>query len=349
MKKIKKLFLRSIPLVLVAVFLLSACSEISSANISQSNGVINEVPKDATATLTPFLPVASTVTPLATRTPLVTNTPTLTPTRLTPTPLPWNYGLESPEGQVRFAIFGSDYRPSSGFRTDVIMIVSINPEEKTATVVSFPRDLYVTVPGRGEQRINTAFSYGGIELFNATMQENFGFQVDYFVITNFTGFVNIIDNLGGIDVNATANLSDKCDLPFAVNGYCSVGPGTVHMDGRTALWYARSRYSTSDFDRTRRAQEIILAILNRLLRFDVISKIPSLYNIYSANVETNIDLATVLSLAPLAPTLAKSENTRSFAISVDQTTAYRTPSGGAVLLPNYDKIYPMLKEALYTP
>jgi anionic cell wall polymer biosynthesis LytR-Cps2A-Psr (LCP) family protein len=121
------------------------------------------------------------------------------------------------------------------------------------------------------------------------------------------------------------------------------------MNGAMALWYARARYSTSDFDRTRRAQEIILGIFNRLLRFDVLTKIPSLYNIYSANVETNLDLATVLKLAPLAPTIAQGNSTRSYAISSNETTGYTTPGGGAVLQPNYEKIYAILKNALYTP
>ena len=244
---------------------------------------------------------------------------------------------------------GSDYRPSSGYRTDVIVIVSINPKDGTATAVSFPRDLYVTIPGKGEERINTAFTYGGFDLFNATLQENFGFQVDYYVMTNFNGFVNIVDNLGGIDVYSGSYFSDKCDLPAAVEGYCSVGVGNVHMNGATALWYVRARYTTSDFDRTRRTQEVIMAIFNRLISFDVVSKIPSLYSIYIANVDTNLDLDSVLTLAPVAPTVAQSANHRSYSIGPAEVTSYTTPGGAAVLLPNYDKIYPILKDALYTP
>jgi polyisoprenyl-teichoic acid--peptidoglycan teichoic acid transferase len=349
MKTLKKTIVIGILIMLMMALILSACNFLASITGDSNKVSISSIPTDATVTLTPFLPVASTPTPLATRTPVMTNTPTLTPTYFTPTPVPWNYGLEYPENQVRIALLGSDYRPSSGFRTDVIMIVSINPEDGTATVISFPRDLYVTVPGHGESRINTAYSYGGIELFNATMQENFGFQVDYYVITNMQGFVAIIDNLGGINVNAASYISDKCDLPMAVEGYCGVGPGTVHMDGATALWYVRSRYSSSDFDRTRRAQEIIAAVLDRLLSFDVLSKIPNLYSIYSANVETNIDLDTVIQLAPLAPSLTQSNNVRRYAISYEQTQSYMTPSGGQVLLPLYDQIYPILKDALYTP
>jgi anionic cell wall polymer biosynthesis LytR-Cps2A-Psr (LCP) family protein len=121
------------------------------------------------------------------------------------------------------------------------------------------------------------------------------------------------------------------------------------MDGATALWYSRSRYSSSDFDRTRIAQEIIQAITTRLLRLDVINKIPNLYSIYSANVETNIDLTTVIKLVPLAPALMQSENTRTYAVGPEEITPYTTTGGGAVLLPNYDAIYALLKEAIFTP
>jgi len=264
-------------------------------------------------------------------------------------PLAWNYGLVEPDGQIRIALLGSDYRPKGGFRTDTIMIVSINPEDKTATVVSFPRDLYVRMPGRDQERINTAFAYGGFDLFNEMLQENFGFQVDYYVMTNFNGFVNIIDHLGGIEVDSAQTFADTCDLPDASNGYCSVGVGTQYMDGATALWYARARYTTSDFDRSRRALEIIKAVYNRLLQFDVIKKIPSLYSIYTDNVETNLDLATVAKLAPLAPTLAQSSNIRSYTIGTKDVTPYTTPSGGSVQLPIYENIFVILKDVLYTP
>jgi LCP family protein required for cell wall assembly len=278
--------------------------------------------------------------------------PSLTPTlssNVVLDPSAWNYGLTEPEGQIRIALLGSDYRPAAGFRTDTIMIVSINPEDKSATVVSFPRDLYVRMPGRDQERINTAFTYGGFELFNAMLQENFGFQVDYYVMTNFNGFVNIIDSLDGIEVKVSQSFSDKCDLPDASNGYCSVKAGTVHMDGDTALWYARSRYTSSDFDRSRRSQEIAQAVYKRLLSFDVIKKIPSMYSAYSDNVETNLDLATVSKLAPLAPTIAQNNNIRSYTIGTKEVTPHTTPYGGAVQLPIYENIFDILKDALYTP
>ena len=138
------------------------------------------------------------------------------------------------------------------------MLLSLYPDSNTASIISFPRDLYVFIPGVGNQRINVAQPYGGFELTNATLQENFGVSADHYIMTNFSGFKSIIDSLGGINVEVGNYLSDQCSLSQADSaGYCTVYPGINFMNGETALWYVRSRYSTSDLDRTRRAQEVI--------------------------------------------------------------------------------------------
>ena len=135
---------------------------------------------------------------------------------------------------------------SLGNNALAIILVAINKKTGATSVVSFPRDLYVTLPGYRQERINVAQPLGGFELTQATFQYNFGFTPDYYLLTNFQGFVNIIDSLGGINVYVPWELYDDCSLPIQDStGKCSVGPGQVYMDGETALWYARSRYSTS--------------------------------------------------------------------------------------------------------
>jgi anionic cell wall polymer biosynthesis LytR-Cps2A-Psr (LCP) family protein len=168
-------------------------------------------------------------------------------------------------------------------------------------------------------------------------------------MTNFNGFVSIVDNVGGINVNAALNLTDKCDLPQAsYDGYCSAGPGVVSMNGSTALWYVRSRYSSSDFDRTRRGQEVIQALLVKLLSLNAVSRIPDLYNIYQSSVETNINLETVISLAPMAPILVEKDAISRYYIGPQQVSSYTVPeSGAAVLLPNQAAIEAVLREALF--
>lgn len=297
------------------------------------------VAPNATATPTPFLPQTATPQPLLTPTSIE---PTLTPTV---TPIPWE--IIPADGQVNILVLGSDWRPGAGYRTDVILLVSLNPKLGTASLVSFPRDLYVDIPGRGKNRINTAHPAGGFPLTVATFQQNFGITIDYYVLTNFQGFVNIVDSLGGIDVYAAKNLTDQCKLPQAQNGYCSVGPGLVHMDGQTALWYVRSRYSTSDFDRTRREQEVLIALFNKLMSLNAIARAPELYEYYRSSVETNLPLDVALSLAPLAPQLlADPSRIQRFTIGPGLVTPYTTESGAYVLIPNVEAIREILRQAL---
>jgi len=297
------------------------------------------VAPNATATPTPFLPLAATPSPVTSSVP---SEPTLEPT-LTPTP----WAIIPPEGQVNILLLGSDWRPNAGYRTDVILLVSLNPKLGTASLVSFPRDLYVEIPGRGMNRINTAHPAGGFPLTVATFQQNFGITIDYYVLTNFQGFVSIVDSLGGIDVYAAKNLTDTCKLPQAVNGYCSVGPGLVHMDGQTALWYVRSRYSTSDFDRTRREQEVLIALFNKLMSLNALARAPELYQYYRSSVETNLPLDVALSLAPLAPQLLSDPSRiQRYTIGPTEVTPTRTESGAAVLIPDIEAIRNILRQAL---
>ena len=317
---------------------------------SPSNWLVTADP-NAAPTPTPFQPVAPTPTGEA---PMVTETATevpppvedVTPTSPAPTASPYI------DGQVRIMLLGSDWRPNSGFRTDVMMLVSINPKEGTATVLSFPRDLYVFIPGRGSyDRLNTPMAYGGFQMFSDTLEYNFGIRPDYYLITNFQGFVGIIDSLNGIYVNVGSTLTDSCDLPQAVDGYCTVTPGQQIMDGATALWYVRSRHTSSDLDRTRRAQEVMLGLFKRLMSFNAVLRAGDLYQRYKSSVETNLGLDEMLKLVPIAPGLINDTSLiRRYAIGYEQVTPYTVPETGAmVLLPNYDLIYPIIQQAVFTP
>jgi LCP family protein required for cell wall assembly len=273
-------------------------------------------------------------------------TPTKTPQLSTPS----LGNIPQTTGQVNILILGSDYRPNQGFRTDVIMLLSLNPNKGTATLTSFPRDLYISIPGIGMERINTAQEYGGFALTTATFQQNFGFTPDYYLMTNFAGFTSIVDTLGGVDVPAAIPLTDKCSFPSLENGmgYCTIPAGTYHMDGQLALWYVRSRYSTSDFDRTRRAQEVITAIFHKLISLNGLNRAAELYNLFGSNVETNMPLNEIVSLLPLASQLASNPSAiRRYAIGPDETYNYIVPGSGAmVLIPNQNAVMAILLQAL---
>jgi LCP family protein required for cell wall assembly len=258
--------------------------------------------------------------------------------------------INTPSGQIKILILGSDYRPGRGFRTDVIMLLTLNPRVGTATITSFPRDLWVSIPGVGMERINTAQAYGGFSLMSATLQSNFGFSPDYYVMTNFDGFKGIIDTLGGIDVNAAVTLVDECSVRSRVDGRgnCTINAGMNHMDGETALWYVRSRHSSSDFDRTRRAQEVIKAIFLKLMSMGAVNRAPEVYSEFNSSVETNLPLSTLVSLLPLASDLANdTSRIRGYAIGTGETYNYVVPGSGAmVLVPIQNSVMSIIYQAL---
>jgi LCP family protein required for cell wall assembly len=287
----------------------------------------------------------ATPTRTPTQTATVTPTPTSTPT-VTPTP------RAVPAGRVTILVLGSDQRPGSSFRTDVIVLLAIDTRKHTVTVVSFPRDLYVRIPGWKKERLNTAMPHGGFELLAETFEVNFGFRPDHYIMTNMQGFVDIVDSLEGITVDAGWRLEDECPwaLPISRKGRCEIEPGPTEMDGATALWYVRSRHSSNDFDRLRRAQEVLLGLFYELMSRNAAERLPELYAAYKNTVKTDLAVADIAPLLPAAgKALADETRMRRYALTPKEATSYRTPAGAAVLLPDYRKIQKILDEAVFAP
>jgi LCP family protein required for cell wall assembly len=243
---------------------------------------------------------------------------------------------------VTILLMGSDQRPGArDFRTDTALLVVLKTDG-SVSLVSFPRDLWVYLPGRFMERINSAQEYGGFELVQSTFQYNFGFAPQSYVLTNFSGFRYIIDSLGGIDVQVGQTFSDaRAGYP---KGY-TVHPGLVHMDSETALWYVRARETTSDLDRLRRAQEVILAIGKKLLSVNGLSRIPQLYSGFRGAIVTDLSLQDVVALLPILQ-LVDPNKVQRFTISTDQVTPFITSGGADVLLPLPDAIRQVLLQAL---
>lgn len=263
----------------------------------------------------------------------------------TPTPVPTFPAADMPTNQFNILLLGVDDFGENNFRTDVIMLLSINPAHKSASLISFPRDLYVTIPGYYSNRINTAWTFGGWPLLQDTFEVNFGIRPERYMMVNFNGFVDVIESLGGIDVEVTAELQDNCFI--SPTGWCTISPGMMHMDGQTALWYSRSRLTTSDFDRNRRAQEVVKAGFKKAMNLNMIFKAPEFYRFYRDYVDTNVQLAEIVPLLPMASTLAKTDNINHYAVTTDMVTNFITAEGAMVLWPNFDAIRGMLAEALY--
>ena len=163
---------------------------------------------------------------------------------------------------VNVMLIGQDRRPGEErARSDSMILVTFNKEKKTITMTSFMRDLYVKIPGGYlDNRINTSYSLGGIELLNQTLFENFGVVVDATVEVDFGQFRNIIDLLGGVEIEL-----DEAEARY-INKKMNtrdVEPGLQVLNGKQALWYARNRSTggTSDFGRTNRQRTVLNALI----------------------------------------------------------------------------------------
>lgn len=263
------------------------------------------------------------------------------------------------EARINFLLIGSDLRQGSSYRTDTILIAVVWPNEGQVSLISIPRDLWVYIPTVGMQRINTAFQSGeingyaggGAALLKDTITYNLGITIDHFAMVDFDGFRRIVDTLGGIEVPIACPYTDwrlidpSYDPNYEDNWWLyTVGPGQVHMDGDLALWYARSRSKSNDFDRGRRQQEVIRSIFDQALQTSIFGKIPQLYTDLSSAVITDLGLADTIRLAPYALKFSNA-NIRGYYIRPPYVIEWTTPAGAMVLLPNEAEIQSMLAEA----
>ncbi len=281
-------------------------------------------------------------TPSAAATATPEGTPALVPDNETP---PQAAAIVQPAGQITIILLGSDQRPqASDYRTDVSLVVVLRPDG-SVNLISFPRDLWVYLPGHFMQRINTAQEFGGFSLLQATYQYNFGFTPQSYVLTNFDGFRSIINGLGGIDVSVEQDFHDvRSGYQY---GY-TVKAGLVHMDEETALWYVRARESSSDLDRLRRAQEVIVAIGLKLLSLNGLARVPELYQDFRGAVITDLTLQDATNLLPALQKVDPNKIHR-YAITEAEVIPAVTTSGADVLLPRSDAIRQLLEQALGSP
>jgi LCP family protein required for cell wall assembly len=258
--------------------------------------------------------------------------------------------------RVNVLLLGIDRRGSRGWgwRTDTIIVVTVDPVKKTVGMLSIPRDLYVPIPGNGENRINTAnvwgynsdYPGGGPALVKRTIEANFDVPIDYYVMVDFQGFKQIVDTLGGIDVDVSKDLHDteypdpKQGDPYAFKTV-HFDAGSQHMDGARALEYARSRMSTSDFDRAKRQQSILIAIRDRALSLNLLPKLPTLAATMANNVVTDMTMEEMVELAKLA-TQIDMANLQQVVLEKPLVHGYRTETGGAVQLPKWDLVNPVV-------
>ena len=322
----------------------SAPISASPLKVQNTAVVMVQAPADATATPTPFQPVPPTAVYYPTEAPI--SVPTEIPTQV-PTPFPLDPSapvgaLELPPDQINILLLGSDQRPwDVAFRTDTIILLTLNPSQGTISLTSFPRDMYITIPGWGLDRINTAWGRGGFDKLAATFEYNFGVRPEHYVLINFSSFKQVIDSLDGLDVNVGVAVSD-----YRNGYYYTVPAGPMRMDADTVLWYVRTRKTTNDFARARRQQEVLMAVFNKMLSLNVLRRIPEFYAIYKDNVTTDLGLMDLVPLFPLAAQLVDTSRIHHYFIGPNQVYDWITPGGGMVLVPHQDAVMNVIRKAL---
>jgi LCP family protein required for cell wall assembly len=264
-----------------------------------------------------------------------------------------------PENAINIVVLGSDQTAvKSVGRTDVMVIVSILPDVPSVSLLSIPRDFYAWLPSRGFNKINTAFTYGekyeypggGPGLIKATIEYNLGIRVHYFARVSFEGFVQIVDALGGIDLPVECPLSDTFPDPDSPTGQTDIDllPGIHNFDGKHALWYVRSRYRSSDFDRNRRQQQALRGMYSQIRTLDVIPRLPQIWSALKETVSTDLGLGEVLYLANLASRLDMT-NVKSRFVGPGVVEAQHAPDGAYVLVADPLKLRALVSETLAPP
>jgi LCP family protein required for cell wall assembly len=214
------------------------------------------------------------------------------------------------DGRTNFLLLGKDVTGPG--LTDSIMIFSYFYKEKKAATVNIPRDLWV-YDGYGQFKINALYSYAegrragsGEQALANFLSREFGIDIHYWASTNFQGLRQLVDALGGIEVEVDKSFTDCLYPTDNYSGFVRPCPsftkGKTRMDGKTALQYSRSRETTSDFDRSRRQSIVVQAILQKAKSqniFESVSKINSYLEILGKNFRTSLRLDELYSLAQL--------------------------------------------------
>ena len=256
-------------------------------------------------------------------------------------------------GRINILVMGIDRRPYEGnalTRSDTMFVVTVDPSSKTARGLAMPRDLFVDIPtksgGSFKERINTALEYGEVQgypgggpaLAKVTVEKLLGMKINHYVIIDFTGFKEVVDLLGGIDVDVPTALKDPTYSETERLGDfypCNFPVGLHHMNGSDALCYARSRYNNSDLDRIQRQQRVIFAVMDRASQLKLLtdpSNVASLWKRYKSTVITDINDLQVPGFARLASQIDTDH--LAFLSLGAATIPYTTPQGAAVLLPS---------------
>lgn len=265
------------------------------------------------------------------------------------------------QGRVNILLLGVDQRAcedtGGAWRTDTMILASLDPETNSAAMLSFPRDLWVEIPTVGPNRLNAAHFFGdaynypggGPALAKQTIQDNFAVPVHYYVRINFDGFKQVVDAIGGIDIDVEQPIWDD-KYPTDDCGYQTVHfeAGHYHMDGDQALKYARSRHYSTDFDRGRRQRQVMFAIYDKATSIRIIPRLPELWGTKDKAIQTDLSLLDSLKLARLGLQIER-DQIRGAAIDESMTYNMTTDQGWQVLNWDRQKVGELIRDLFYRP
>jgi len=251
--------------------------------------------------------------------------------------------VASPSGRLTVLLMGIDQRPDEAAqeggdpgRSDSMMLVSIDYEAHTAALASIPRDGFVVIPGHGNERINSAYTFGEIDrrgggpgLAKQTVSQLFGVPVDRYALVDIHSTERLIDTLGGVWIDSPTRLVDH---EYPTDDYrvmtIDIPAGRQLMDGETAVEYARTRHPDSDYGRQARQQQVVMAIRDRALQLDVVPRLPGLLPDMLKLVHTDMSPVEILQLATFGRGLNRDRDIVSLPPNGDLTPGY-IGGGGA--------------------
>ena len=304
---------------------------------------------------TNFIPAPAASTPGTPGTPAAGSPPATISAPQIQLPPPWDGA-----SRVTIMVVGLDYRDwlanQGAPRSDTMILLTIDPVKKTAAMVSVPRDMWVNIPGFGNDKINAAYADGeayklpggGPALAMKTVESFLGVDIQYYVQVDFQTFEKLIDTIGGIDLNVPATITVD---PLGPHNTATLQPGMQHLDGPLALAYARMRHTANDdMDRAGRQQQVILAIRDKVLSggnfASLVTQAPTIYTELSSGIQTDLSLEDALRLAVLAKDIP-AENIQKYTIDYTMCAPGSVVIDGQsqdILKPFPDKIRAMIEQ-----
>ncbi len=269
-----------------------------------------------------------------------------------------------PSSRINILLLGVDSRPgeTDAPRTDTMMLMTLDPNTGVAGMLSLPRDLWVPIPGYDlTWKINSAYTIGenrrypggGSQLAKDTVSAFIGQPIQYSVRVDFDGFVKMVDLIGGIDLVVAKTIHDE-QYPTVDYGYMTfhIDAGPQHLDGATALMYARTRNTDDDYNRAGRQQQVIQAVLDKVLRASMIptliAKAPQLFATLRGSIDTDMPLTEAIGVARFVGQDALTE-VRQLVLDNRFGTETYTDDGAWILLPNRERIRLAMRDFFAAP